>query len=115
MKFNNYTYILPGMSFIDSLLLGFDNIILNDIAENRDQVFPKHAIYIKSKSTRGHYSSVSYVHTGLETAWLIIRSILFYFLVSITTSWYIYGTMLSSPTVIILALRISNYLRQGNA
>jgi hypothetical protein len=43
----------------------------------------------------------------------IVKSFLYFFVISIVTSLYIYGTIIAAPAVIMIFLKCSGFVRNG--
>ncbi len=90
-----------------------NSLITNELISDPKNIFFKSYLFIKSPTIY-----INYIRSQKMTDWqkmgLVVKTIVNYFIISIVTSLYIYGTIIAAPAVIIIFLKCSNYIRNNN-
>jgi hypothetical protein len=88
-----------------------NNLLTNELLTNSINIFPSNP-FIRSKSITVYTPSPKILEAK-HRIFRILKSILYYFVVSVVTSLYIYGTIIAAPAVIMTFLKCSNFTRNG--
>lgn len=110
LNYDNYTIVLKQVKPMRTILLGLDVLLINELIANPMGLFLKEDVLaIKSHAaylTHGEFE----INTWMKV-WYLLKVIICYLGISVVTSLYIYGTIVAAPAVILLILRLCNYLR----
>lgn len=109
MNYNNYTIFLHQMKPLRKIMFGFDNLIINELLDNPFSIFQNDKILIKSRTA--YVIHRFDVMTTFIKIWAFLKVMLSYLGISVVTSLYIYGTIIAAPAVILIILKMCNYLR----
>lgn len=108
MNYSNYTIVLKQVKRLRTIIFNFDNLVINELIDNPMGIFLKERLIVKAKTAFVlHVEEKLTVLIKLE---MLGKVILSYMVISIVTSLYIYGTIVAAPAVILLLLKVCNYV-----
>jgi hypothetical protein len=116
LKFDNYTVVLKNRPFLKDVIYGVPALVANELIKVVDEkrlnsLMNSEEIVVKSTTTKFHSSTNVSEEDLLSKVLGIILTLFSYAVASITTSLYIYVTIIASPAVILLILKLTPYAR----
>ena len=108
MNFNNYTIYLKQINSFNEVVYGISNLLAIELLETNNQ--KDNYIEIKTDAMRIQWKGKEDKTIGDKIV-ALIEVVISYAVSSIVTSLYIYATIIASPSVILLFLRLTRYGR----